>query len=122
MPAVKIVFYRDAQGVVPVLEWLDGLTPKVKAKCRVRIERLRALGHELRRPEADYLREGIYELRASYQGVHYRILYFFHGTVAAVLAHGVVKERRVPPHDIELALRCKQRFVQNPQRHTYEEP
>lgn len=122
MPAVKIVFYRDAQGVVPVLEWLDGLPPKVKAKCRVRIERLRALGHELRRPEADYLREGIYELRASYQGVHYRILYFFHGTVAAVLAHGVVKERRVPPRDIELALRCKQRFVQNPQRHTYEEP
>jgi hypothetical protein len=35
------------------------------------------MGHELRRPEADFLRDGIYELRASLGGVHHRILYFF---------------------------------------------
>jgi len=60
------------------------------------VERLRDLGHELRRPEADLLRDGIYELRASLQGIHYRILYFFHGAVAAVVAHGIVEgERRL---------------------------
>jgi len=28
--------------------------------------------------------------------MNYRILYFFHGRMAAVLAHGLVKERAVP--------------------------
>ena len=50
MPKTKVVFYREEDGTVPVLDWLDGLPDKVKAKCRVRIERLKVLGHELRRP------------------------------------------------------------------------
>ena len=44
-----------------------------------------AEGHELRRPEADFLRDGIYEL-----------LYFFHGQNVAVLAHGLTKEAEAP--------------------------
>jgi len=46
-----------------VLDWLDHLFKKIQAKAPVRIERLAEMGHELRRPEADYLRENIYELR-----------------------------------------------------------
>jgi len=65
MPLTKVVLYREDDGSVPLLDWLDGLQPKVIAKCRVRIERLRELGHELRRPEAYYLRDGIYELRVA---------------------------------------------------------
>jgi phage-related protein len=76
----------------------------------VRIERLRDLGHELRRPEADILRHGIHELRATARGVHYRVLYFFHGQVAAVVAHGLVKEKAIPDRDINLAIRRKFRF------------
>ena len=47
-------------------------------KVVVRLDRLRELGHELRRPEADFLRDGIYELRTASRGVNYRVLYFFH--------------------------------------------
>jgi phage-related protein len=94
MPKTTVVLYCEEDGSCPFLEWLDELPVKVKAKCLLRVERLRELGHELRRPEADLLRDGVYELRASLQGVHYRILYFFHGGVAAVVAHGIVKERR----------------------------
>jgi phage-related protein len=86
------------------------LAARAQDKCRVRIERLRDLGHELRRPEADYLRDGIYELRVGLQGMNYRMLYFFHGRVAAVLVHGLVKEREVPPRDIEEAIRRKLKF------------
>ena len=39
---------------------------------------LAAFGHELHRPIADSLRDGIYELRASHQGIPYRILYFLY--------------------------------------------
>lgn len=63
MPKTTVVFYQDDPDKVPVLDWLDSLPTKALDKCRVRIERLRDLGHELRRPEADFLRDGIYELR-----------------------------------------------------------
>ena len=79
------------------------------------------MGHELRRPEADLLRDGIYELRVSLQSVHYGILYFFHGTVAAVVSHGLIKERVVPPKEIDRAVGRKKRFEVNPRKHTYEE-
>lgn len=121
MPKIQVVFYRETQGSVPVLEWLDTLPPKTQDKCLVKIERLRDLGHELRRPEADILRDGIYELRVGLQGINHRILYFFHRKVAAVLAHGLVKERIVSPRAIEEAIKRKQRFEQDPGAHTYQE-
>lgn len=77
MPPIKVVFYPEEDGNVPVLEWLRSLQSKARNKCVVKIERLAALGHELRRPEADYLRDKIYELRIGLQGINYRILYFW---------------------------------------------
>ena len=61
------------------MRWFDQIPEKAQDKCRIKIERLQELGHELRRPEADYLRDGIYELRVRLQSVNYRMLYFFHG-------------------------------------------
>ena len=121
MPKTHVVFYQEETGAVPVLEWLDALPPKAQDKCRVRIERLAELGHELRRPEADYLRDGIYELRVAFHGVNYRILYFSHAKIAAVLAHGLVKERVVPAREIEEAAQRRQEFERSPERHTYRE-
>ncbi len=95
------------------------MPPNVQLKCLARLKRLEDLGHELRRPEADYLRDGIYELRASYQGVHYRMLYFFYGKLGAVVSHGLVKEREVPPREIDLAIRRKTQFESDPKRHTF---
>lgn len=121
MPRIRVVLFREADGGVPVLDWLDRLVPKARVKCRARLERLREMGHELRRPEADYLRDGIYELRASLQGVQYRLLYFFHGRVAAVVCHGIIKEQTVPDREIEEAIERRGRFEREPQRHTAEE-
>ena len=77
-------------------------------------------GHELRRQEADYLRDDIYELRVRHGNVHDRILYFFHEG-RAILSHGCTKEDVVPPAEIDRAVANKSRFVRNPSRHTYEE-
>lgn len=119
MPRTKVVFYCEADGTAPVLDWLRDLPAKAQDKCVVRIERLAELGHELRRPEADLLRDKIYELRVGLRGQNYRILYFFHGAVAAVLAHALVKERAVPPVDIERAIERRRRFETDPEAHTY---
>lgn len=51
--------------------------------------------------------------------VNYRMLYFFHGKVAAVLSHGVVKEDRVPPKAIDWARERKKTFEANPALHTF---
>ena len=59
------------------------------------------------RPEADFLRDGIYELRASYQGVNYRMLYFFAGRAVVVVSHGLTKERQIPPREIDQAIKRK---------------
>jgi phage-related protein len=120
MPHTIVVFFCEGNGACPVLLWLDGLIAKVQDKCIVKIERLAELGHELRRPEADFLRDGIYELRASHQSVNYRMLYFFHQQTA-VLSHGLTKEKEVPGREIDRALRNKGLFESNPTKYTYQD-
>jgi len=119
VPRTRIVLYREADGTVPLLDWLGTLPERVRAKCLFRIRRLADLGHELRRPEADYLRDGIYELRIGFRGQNYRTLYFFHGVVEVVLSHGLVKEAEVPPKAIECARERKRRFETHPALHTH---
>ena len=69
---------------------------------------------------ADFLREGVYELRASYQGVHYRILYFFAGKSVVVLSHGLTKEREVPNKEIERAIERKKQVEAELERYTFQ--
>jgi phage-related protein len=121
MPVTTVVFFMDEERMCPLLAWLDHLPPKAQDKCIVRIERLRELGHELRRPEADFLRDDIYELRTSFQSVNYRMLYFFHQQTA-VISHGLTKQKQVPEREIELALRHRKLFEKDPAEYTYEEP
>ena len=112
--------YREEDGTVPLLEWLEQLPEKARAKCRVRLGRLAQLGHELRRPEADILRDGVYELRVGLSGINYRMLYFFHGNQAVLVTHGLTKEKRVPSKEIELALKRKQLFEADTVRYSRE--
>ena len=81
---------------------------------------LSQLGHELRRPLADYLDQGIYELRARIGQVNYRILYFLYGQQIAVLAHAITKEDRIPSIDLNRAIERKKTFETAPDQHTYE--
>ena len=123
MPQTRVVFFRDAVGASEVLEWLADLKKgnrKAFAKCMARVERLKALGHELRRPEADLLRDGIYELRIGLGTINYRLLYFFHDRQVAVLAHGLTKEAQVPATEINRAVARKRLFESNPEKHSHE--
>ena len=93
---------------------------RIVAKCWARLDILAECGNKLRRPVADYLRDGVYELRLEYVGVNYRILYFFSGSECVVASHGLTKESRVPDREIDLAIRRKQRFESDPERFSYE--
>src|ERR1017187_7856657 len=113
MPRTFIVFYREPAGEVPVLDWLRKLRkPNRRAyeTCVAAVERLAAFGHELRRPVADLLRDGIHKLRIRKGHVNYRILYFFHGRDLAILGHAITKEDAVPEGEIDRRLRRKRAF------------
>jgi hypothetical protein len=56
-----------------------------------------------------------------WQHVNYRILYFFHGRLAAVVSHGLTKEQRVPPREIAQARARKRKFEEHSEAHTYKE-
>ena len=124
MPRTDVVFYQENENDVPVLDWLKQIhrtDQRAYANCVAAIERLADFGHELRRPLADFLRDGIYELRLRKGRVNYRILYFFHGRGVAILGHALTKEDNVPSADIERALRRKKAFEADPAKHSYSE-
>jgi phage-related protein len=107
MPATQIRLFRDDDGSVPVLEWLakvETRNRKAYEKCRSYLQRLAEFGRELRRPTADYLRDGVYELRINHLGVNYRLLYGFVGQNIVLVSHGITKEQKVPVKEIELAV------------------
>ena len=114
MPATVVRFYQDADGTAPVVEFLEDLRRKNKrkalAKCAALIQLLAEKGHELRRPVSDMLRDGIRELRAHDGTVQYRILYSYHGSNVAILAHALTKEGKVPDKEIDRAVERMKAF------------
>jgi hypothetical protein len=117
VPKTEIVFFQNRDGSSPLVEWLITLPRATREKLLGRIELLAKLGHELRRPYADFLRDGVFELRARCGHVNYRILYFFHDRTI-VLSHGFTKERAVPEREIVSAMRRRNEFSQAPDAHT----
>jgi len=91
-----------------------------KASSQVHRGLLRDYGHDLRRPIADYLRDDIYALRVKFQGIRYRMLYFFYGRERAVITHGITKQTdEVPPQEIGRAVEMKRRYEEDPHRHSH---
>ncbi|MBD3397541.1 hypothetical protein GF413_00455 [Candidatus Micrarchaeota archaeon] len=90
MPEVQVIFYKRTDGKVPINEWLENLTKKVRRKCLERVERLKEQGHELDRPFAAYLRDGL-----------------------------IKKTQKVPVNEIERAVERRRRFEEAPGSHTF---
>ena len=120
MAHTEVILYREDDGCVPLLAWLESLPRRARDDCLERLRLLEQLGYELRRPHAEYLRDGIYELRAKRQGVNYRMLYFFYGRSAIVVSHGVIKQQaHVPEREIERAIKRETEFRRNPSGHSF---
>lgn len=107
----RIVFYRTRRGESPFEIFLEGHNDKVQAKFRKLLKVLERYGPDLKRPYADFLRDGIRELRVGFGGNAYRALYFFFVGDAIVITHAFMKKtNEVPAAEIERALRYKDDF------------
>lgn len=124
MAKIEVVFYRADDGSAPALDALitfQQTEPKVAIKFQALIEALAEQGYELRRPMVGYLRDGISELRGKVNGVNHRMLFFYGGEKIAVLSHHLTKEKKVPTEEIDLAVRRKEKFEKDPEKHTFSE-
>jgi len=99
-----ICYYLGERGDNPVKEFIHSLTQKEQAKVYAYIAELKQQGNNLRRPMADYLEDGIYELRPKDN----RFFYFFYLRDTAVLVHAIKKHvRKVPENDLRLCIKRK---------------
>ena len=86
-------------------EFLRALPKAARIEAGAALTDLEEIGPRLRRPGADYLTDGIYELRFSSERVEYRILYFFEGSEVVLTNAFVKKVKKVPREEIERAIR-----------------
>jgi len=122
MSETKVIFYKEEDGSVPVLDWLNHLkeqNERAYRKCFGLIALLEEFGHKLRRPRADMLRDGVYELRTKVGNINYRILYGFVGSNIALLAVGLTKKKKVPSKEIDQAFACIVKYKENPEAHRF---
>ena len=104
----EMVFYERANGEVPAQEFLDSLPIKLREKTLRSLALLQELGPQLRGGEAEYIRDGLFELRTQFGSDITRIFYFFFVGRKIVVTSGFIKKsQKTPRREIERALRCK---------------
>jgi phage-related protein len=105
----EIEFYKDNRSIEPAKNFLLSIPKKAQAKFFFLIDLLKENGPELKRPYADILKNGIYELRVEFQKSQYRILFFFIIGKYIYLSHGFIKKQwKVPNKEIVKAKNHKE--------------
>lgn len=101
---LNVDYYHKSNGECPVQEYLDSLSPKLRAKTLRSIMLLEEFGNELRLPYSGPLGDGIFELRSVVGSDITRVLYFFIEGNSAILTHGFTKKtQKIPAREIEKA-------------------
>lgn len=94
-------------GKVPMIEFLDSLSIKERAKIFAHIEKLVELKNSGIQPKENlskYIEDGIFELRVSFENRISRSFYFYESGRRIIFTHGFVKkEQTTPKREIERA-------------------
>lgn len=100
----NIYYFLDERNNSPVKEFITSLPVKERAKVFAYFHELMRQGYNLRRPMADYLGHGVYELRPK----NNRIFYFFFLKDTAVFLHALKKKSdKIPENDLSLCIKRK---------------
>lgn len=107
----NVEFYETIEGKCPVVDFLDSLDPKMRAKMVSMMEILGEKGTELRKPYTEPLGDGLFELRAK-QGLNIsRALFFFYIGKRIIITNGFIKkQQKTPKNQINIAKTYKDDF------------
>ena len=112
MPRIRVAYYIKEDGSIPVKDFINSLEMKMRAKVRWTILLFQEKGNELRSPYSEYLKDGIYELRAKQGSNITRVLYFFVIGNTAILTNGFTKKtQKTPVREIELAKKYREDYM-----------
>lgn len=106
MPDWAVDKYRDAQGRMPVDDYLNSLPPKDHARVLRAIDLLVDYGPMLKMPHAEHLGGKLWELRIDGRPNSYRVLYAGVPGRKFLLLHAFAKKgRKTPRAEIDTARR-----------------
>lgn len=113
MSDFKLIAYEKENGEVPVEEFLNSISLKMRAKIYGLMGILQEKGNLLREPYSKHLEDGIFELRCKFGSDITRILYFFYYEGKIVMTNGFVKKtRKTPKEEIQLAKNRRKDFIE----------
>ena len=99
--------FAAIHGKVPMIEFLDSLAAKERAKIFAYIEKLvelKSSGIPPKENLSKHLDDGIFELRVSFENRISRSLYFYESEKQIIFTHGFLKkEQKTPKGEIEKA-------------------
>jgi len=108
----NIVYYETAKEECPVEDFINSRSIKNRVKIFNWLEQLEVQGPNLPRPYADFLEDGIHELRIKLSGEQIRIIYFFYCREFIILTHAFRKKTdKVPKAEIEKAKKYRDDFI-----------
>lgn len=100
--------FAEINDKVPMIEFMESLSFKERAKIFAYIDRLVELksnGIQPKQNLSKHLRDGIFELRVSFENRISRSLYFYESKQQVIFTHGFVKkEQKTPKDEIEKAI------------------
>jgi phage-related protein len=100
--------FAEISGKIPMIEFLDSLAVKERAKIFANIEKLIELKSNGIAPKENlskYLADGIFELRVSFDNRISRSLYFYESKRQIIFTHGFIKKaQKTPPGEIDKAI------------------
>lgn len=100
----ELEVYEKENGDVPFVEFLNSVSPKMRAKILRDVDLLEQFGNRLREPYSKHLDDGIFELRTKLATDITRTLYFFFEGDRIIITHGFVKKQmKTPQQEIERA-------------------
>ena len=94
--------FAEVKGKVPMIEFLEGLAVKERAKVFASIEKLVELKSSGIAPKENlskHLEDGIFELRVSFENRISRSLYFYEAERQLIFTHGFVKKTQTTRKD-----------------------
>ena len=100
----KVRFYEDDKGKRPVLEYIDNLSDKERAKVSKYVNFLKVNSGVLDEPYSKHIKGKIRELRVDFGKNRHRIFYFIFVEKNIIFLHAFLKKTaKTPRKEIEKA-------------------
>lgn len=107
----NIIYYKK-NNKIPVKDFIDSQPTKVKAKILRNLQLLSEFGPNIGWPLISNIGDNLWELRTTFQGNQYRILFSLVSGKIVLLVHGFTKKtQKIPRSDLDLAYKRLREYI-----------